>query len=67
MTDEAKQRKVAYNVERRKQLGIKKFGADFLPEEYKKIDDCVKRHGMTKVDFIRYAYKKLKEEEKKDV
>ena len=65
MNDDAKKRKSEYNVERNKQLRqdkiIKDFKATLPYEEVEEINKTLNKLDMNKVQFIQWAYKKIKE------
>ena len=61
LSEEARKRKVAYNVKRTKEL-YKQFSVKLLIPEYEEICDYLKQMKMNKAEFIRWAYDKLKQE-----
>lgn len=60
MDEEARKRKVEYNMNRNKEIGYKTFGTKLEPKEFKEINDFIIQHGFNKADLIRYGYKQLK-------
>ena len=62
LSEEARKRKVAYNVKRTKEL-YKQFSVKLLIPEYEEICDYLKQMKMNKAEFIRWAYDKLKQED----
>lgn len=61
LSEKARKRKVAYNVKRNKEF-TKKFSASLPKEECNQICDYLKRTGMNKAEFIRWAFDKLRED-----
>lgn len=62
LSEEARKRKVAYNVKRTKEL-YKQFSVKLLIPEYEEICDYLKQMKMNKAEFIRWAYDKLRQED----
>ena len=62
LSEEARKRKVAYNVKRTKEL-YKQFSVKLLIPEYEEICDYLKKMKMNKAEFIRWAYDKLRQED----
>lgn len=62
LSEEAKRKKIIYNIERKKRL-YKKFATDLLKPEYNEICDYLKSQGINKAEFIRWAYNELKNKE----
>jgi hypothetical protein len=62
LSEEARKRKVAYNVKRNKEK-YKKFAVNLLIPEYEEICDYLKQMKMNKAEFIRWAYDKLRQED----
>lgn len=60
MKDETKRRKNDYIRDYNKEHK-KIFSARLYKEEYEEIDELIKKRGMNKAQFIRYAATKLKE------
>lgn len=48
-----------------RQLHKRKFACDLNIDEYEEIDTFLKDHNINKAQFVRQAYKKLKDELKK--
>ena len=61
LSRKALEKKREYNRLRTKEL-CKTFSANLKKEEYQEITDYLKQVGMNKVEFIRWAYDKLREE-----
>ena len=59
LSEEARKRKVAYNVKRTKEL-YKQFSAKLLKNEYEEICNYLKSQGINKAEFVRWAYSELK-------
>ena len=53
--------KIKYNAEYNK-LHNKKFACELRKEVYAEIDEFLKRHSISKAQFVRDSFKKLKEE-----
>ena len=60
LSRKALERKREYNRLRTKEL-CKTFSANLKKEEYQEITDYLKQVGMTKAEFVRWAYDKLRE------
>lgn len=60
LSRKALERKREYNRLRTKEL-CKTFSANLKKEEYQEITDYLKQVGMNKVEFVRWAYDKLRE------
>ena len=60
LSEEARKRKVAYNVKRQKEL-YKQFNVKMLKEEYDDLCFFLNQIGMNKAEFIRWAFDKLRE------
>ena len=60
MKDETKRRKNDYIRDYNKEHK-RIFGARLYKDEYEEIDELIKKRGMNKAQFIRYAAAKLKE------
>ena len=60
LSRKALERKREYNRLRTKEL-CKTFSANLKKEEYQEITDYLKQAGMNKVEFVRWAYDKLRE------
>lgn len=60
MKDETKRRKNDYIRDYNKEHK-RIFSARLYKEEYEEIDELIKKRGMNKAQFIRYAAAKLKE------
>lgn len=62
-----RKKKVAYNVNRTRELRqnkiIKQFKCTLPYEEVEEINKLLAKKNMNKVEFVRYGYKKLKEED----
>lgn len=65
LSEEARKRKVAYNVKRTKEL-YKQFSVKLLIPEYEEICDYLKSIKMNKADFVRWAYEELKKQKNID-
>ena len=61
LSPEAYQRKIEYNRLRNKELNAT-FLASLSKEEYYEITNYLKSIGMTKADFVRFGYDKLRED-----
>lgn len=61
LSRKALERKREYNRLRTKEL-CKTFSANLKKEEYQEIVDYLQSVGMNKVEFIRWAFDKLKED-----
>ena len=64
MNEDARQRKIEYNAERNKQLRkdgiIKQFNCSLNYKEFNEINKILNERGLSKVDLLRFGYKKLK-------
>lgn len=64
--EEARKRKVEYNVKRARELRknkiIKQFKCTLPYQEVEEINKLLTKKGMNKVQFVRYGFEKLKEE-----
>lgn len=61
LSKQALEKKRAYNRKRTKEL-CKTFSANLKKEEYQEIIDFLNVVGMNKAEFVRWAYNKLREE-----
>ena len=61
LSEKARRHKVEYNMKRNKEL-YDQFNVRLPKAEYKEITDYLKTAGMNKVEFIKWAYDKLKED-----
>lgn len=60
LSEKARKNKVAYNVKRNKEL-YDQFNIRLPKEEYKELMEYLKLSGMNKVEFVRWAFDKLRE------
>lgn len=63
LSPEALKNKIKYNIQYDKGH-YKRFVARLKPEEYDSIDAFIKKKAISKAEFIRWAYDKLKKEQK---
>ena len=61
LSEDARRRKIEYNINRNKEL-YKPFKADLPKEEYEMLCDYLKSIGMNKAEFIRWAFDKIRED-----
>jgi hypothetical protein len=61
LSEQARKNKVAYNMQRNKEI-YGKFQALIPKEEYKLLCDYLKSIGMNKAEFIRWAFDKIRED-----
>ena len=61
LSEQARKNKVAYNAKRNKELTTL-FSVRLPKEEYNDICDYLKIVEMNKAEFVRWAYDKLREE-----
>ena len=66
LSEEAKEKKNAYNVKRNKELN-KQFVKKKKKEEYHEIKEYLDSINMNKAEFIRWAYEELRKSDKKGV
>ena len=66
LSEEAKKKKIAYNIKRNKEL-YTKFATNLPKSEYKEICDYIESIGINKAEFVRWAYEELRKSDKKDV
>lgn len=59
LSKKALEHKREYNRKRTKEL-YKTFSATLIKDEYKEICEYLKRVGMNKAEFIRWAFEELK-------
>ena len=60
LSERARKNKVAYNIRRNKEL-YDQFNIRLPKEEYKELMEYLSLVGMNKVEFIRWAFDKLRE------
>jgi len=61
LSEKALKHKREYNKKRTQKL-LKTFSATLKKEEYYEITDYLKTIGMNKVEFIKWAYDKIRED-----
>lgn len=61
LSKQAKKNKVAYNMERNKEL-YGKFQTLLPKEEFKSLNEYLQSIGMNKAEFVRWAYEELKKQ-----
>lgn len=66
LSEEAKKKKIAYNIKRNKEL-YTKFATNLPKIEYKEICDYIESIGMNKAELIRWAYEELKKQNRSDL
>lgn len=62
LSEQARKNKVAYNVKRNKEL-YEQFNVRLPKEEYRELMDYLKACNMNKMEFIRWAFDKLREDD----
>lgn len=60
LSEKARKNKVAYNIKRNKEL-YDQFNIRLPKEEYKELMEYLNMIGMNKVEFVRWAFDKLRE------
>lgn len=60
LSKKALENKKNYNIKRNKEL-TKLFCARLPKEEYNELCECLKRNGMNKAEFVRWAFDKLRQ------
>ena len=59
LSEEARLNKIAYNMKRNKELTTV-FAARLPKEEYNNLCEYLKKVGMNKAEFVRFAFEELK-------